>query len=124
MRTTGEADVAGLAGCDTFDTVVRRAPQVPVGWSSCPRGERKPRAVAQLGSAPDWGSGGRKFKSCQPDGEMSQDIKIARTCSRGFELFRFSGGSSGVAGGLVVLAEVDCDLTEELAGGGVDDGHV
>jgi hypothetical protein len=27
----------------------------------------QPRAVAQLGSAPDWGSGGRKFKSCQPD---------------------------------------------------------
>ena len=26
-----------------------------------------PRAVAQLGSAPDWGSGGRRFKSCQPD---------------------------------------------------------
>jgi hypothetical protein len=23
--------------------------------------------VAQLGSAPDWGSGGRKFKSCHPD---------------------------------------------------------
>ena len=27
------------------------------------------RAVAQLGSAPDWGSGGRRFKSCQPDTE-------------------------------------------------------
>lgn len=27
----------------------------------------QPRAVAQLGSAPDWGSGGRRFKSCQPD---------------------------------------------------------
>ena len=25
------------------------------------------RDVAQLGSAPDWGSGGRRFKSCQPD---------------------------------------------------------
>jgi hypothetical protein len=25
------------------------------------------RAVAQLGSALDWGSRGRKFKSCQPD---------------------------------------------------------
>lgn len=25
------------------------------------------RVVAQLGSAPDWGSGGRRFKSCQPD---------------------------------------------------------
>ena len=26
-----------------------------------------PRAVAQLGSALDWGSSGRRFKSCQPD---------------------------------------------------------
>ena len=25
------------------------------------------RAVAQLGSAPYWGCGGRRFKSCQPD---------------------------------------------------------
>ncbi len=25
------------------------------------------RDVAQLGSAPDWGSGGRRFKSCRPD---------------------------------------------------------
>ena len=28
------------------------------------------RDVAQLGSAPDWGSGGRRFKSCQPDSKM------------------------------------------------------
>ena len=27
------------------------------------------RAVAQLGSALDWGSRGRRFKSCQPDRE-------------------------------------------------------
>ena len=27
----------------------------------------QPRAVAQLGSALDWGSSGRRFKSCQPD---------------------------------------------------------
>jgi hypothetical protein len=27
----------------------------------------QPRAVAQLGSALDWGSRGRRFKSCQPD---------------------------------------------------------
>ena len=25
------------------------------------------RGVAQLGSAPEWGSGGRRFKSCRPD---------------------------------------------------------
>src|SRR3954468_10882513 len=28
-----------------------------------------PRAVAQFGSALDWGSSGRRFKSCQPDHE-------------------------------------------------------
>ena len=32
------------------------------------------RAVAQLGSAPRSGRGGRRFKSCQPDHVMSQDI--------------------------------------------------
>lgn len=31
--------------------------------------ERMQRAVAQLGSALDWGSSGRRFKSCQPDQE-------------------------------------------------------
>ena len=31
--------------------------------------EGRPRAVAQLGSALDWGSRGRRFKSCQPDGK-------------------------------------------------------
>lgn len=32
--------------------------------------ERMQRAVAQLGSALDWGSSGRRFKSCQPDQEI------------------------------------------------------
>ena len=31
------------------------------------------RAVAQLGSALDWGSRGRRFKSCQPDRETGSD---------------------------------------------------
>ncbi len=31
------------------------------------RSRGKSRAVAQLGSALDWGSRGRRFKSCQPD---------------------------------------------------------
>ena len=31
------------------------------------RGFHTKRAVAQLGSAPVWGTGGRRFKSCQPD---------------------------------------------------------
>ena len=36
---------------------------------------RSDRAVAQLGSAPRSGRGGRRFKSCQPDNVMSQDIR-------------------------------------------------
>ena len=36
------------------------------------------RAVAQLGSALDWGSRGRRFKSCQPDRSMQ-----VRRCFRG-----------------------------------------
>ena len=35
------------------------------------------RAVAQFGSALDWGSRGRRFKSCQPDYVMSRDIGMA-----------------------------------------------
>ena len=36
----------------------------------------KQRTVAQLGSALDWGSRGRRFKSCQPDAE---DALIGKT---------------------------------------------
>jgi cardiolipin synthase len=32
--------------------------------------------VAQLGSAPDWGSGGRRFKSCRPDVREQRIITI------------------------------------------------
>ena len=35
--------------------------------------------MAQLGSALDWGSRGRRFKSCQPDTELLQDIGNLRT---------------------------------------------
>jgi hypothetical protein len=42
------------------------------------------RAVAQLGSALDWGSRGRGFKSRQPDGVISQDIGDSRTHGCGF----------------------------------------
>ena len=38
-----------------------------VGYSFRAPAEREQRAVAQLGSALDWGSSGRRFKSCQPD---------------------------------------------------------
>jgi hypothetical protein len=34
-----------------------------------------PRGVAQSGSAPGWGPGGRRFKSCLPD-EKSQDQNL------------------------------------------------
>ena len=39
-----------------------------------------PRAVAQLGSALDWGSRGRRFKSCQPD----WDVEYVDTCGTPF----------------------------------------
>ena len=51
------------------------------GWPvtfSCPR-ETGQRAVAQLGSALDWGSRGRRFKSCQPDHENPLDTGIQGT---------------------------------------------
>ena len=41
---------------------------------------RKPRAVAQLGSALDWGSRGRRFKSCQPDVVRSRETPWFRDC--------------------------------------------
>ena len=57
-----------------------------------PRTSGQPRAVAQLGSALDWGSRGRRFKSCQPDKRRrGPDIirpsssfpgRVARTCEQ------------------------------------------
>jgi hypothetical protein len=46
--------------------------------------------VAQLGSALDWGSRGRRFKSCQPD-VMKKD----RICA---VFFHYSGLPGGPAG--------------------------
>src|ERR1700758_1096566 len=50
------------------------ARQGVAGWrldygrlSTCAGGLTGDRAVAQFGSALDWGSSGRRFKSCQPD---------------------------------------------------------
>src|SRR5918998_3432225 len=40
-----------------------------LGWVGAPRG--RGRDVAQLGSALDWGSRGRRFKSCRPDQQRS-----------------------------------------------------
>ncbi|CAO5232463.1 hypothetical protein FAGKG844_170030 [Frankia sp. AgKG'84/4] len=42
------------------------------------------RDVAQLGSAPDWGSGGRRFKSCRPDNEIAP---LGRSRRRGLSHF-------------------------------------
>lgn len=42
-----------------------------------PRTSGQPRAVAQLGSALDWGSRGRRFKSCQPDKLIKGHLRVA-----------------------------------------------
>ena len=41
--------------------------------------ETNSRAVAQLGSALDWGSRGRRFKSCQPD-RIYSGIRLSQPC--------------------------------------------
>ena len=46
------------------------------------------RAVAQLGSAPVWGTGGRRFKSCLPDHTRPHSVTV---CG-----FYFSGKPSEV----------------------------
>ncbi len=51
----------------------------PCSWAG-PVPGRGDRAVAQLGSARRSGRRGRRFKSCQPDRVMSQDIGDTRTC--------------------------------------------
>jgi hypothetical protein len=53
------------------------------------------RAVAQLGSASDWGSEGRRFKSCQPDRVVSRDIGDTRTCGCRSGCCSFAGASGG-----------------------------
>ena len=42
-------------------------------------GQPQPRGVAQSGSAPGWGPGGRRFKSCLPD--YRNCLQIASCCS-------------------------------------------
>ena len=49
-------------------------PLSDTGWKFGHRaGPGAQRAVAQFGSAPDLGSGGRRFKSCQPDEDERTD---------------------------------------------------
>ena len=81
-----------------------------------PRGRRD---VAQLGSALDWGSRGRRFKSCRPDSVMSQDIGNCRTCNRRsgsvhFWGFRVSPSEPGLVAAVVAGAVVDV-VTEGAA---------
>jgi len=47
-----------------------------VGSPPLPAIPAAPRAVAQLGSALDWGSSGRRFKSCQPDNEKPAPTSV------------------------------------------------
>ncbi len=69
---------AGLQACAW--TTVRSARRHALAPKS--RGVRyrsaRHRGVAQPGSAPDWGSGGRRFKSCRPD-HTSQSLTSAAT---------------------------------------------
>ena len=82
-------------------------------------GLRIRRAVAQFGSALDWGSRGRRFKSCQPDHVMSRDIGNIPNPK--------GSGCCCVCGWyrwLVSMAGVDGEFAENLAGVFADDGDV
>ena len=51
--------------------------------AACSNLEPHDRDVAQLGSAPDWGSGGRGFKSCRPDSRPAPvPVRTAAPCDR------------------------------------------
>ena len=50
----------------------RRPPLSAVGFRPAAGDAGRQRAVAQFGSALDWGSSGRRFKSCQPDKRTSR----------------------------------------------------
>ena len=47
------------------------------------------RGVAQPGSAPEWGSGGRRFKSSRPDQNSGDVGGLAKQLSRPLLLFHF-----------------------------------
>ena len=59
-----------------------------------------PRAVAQLGSALDWGSRGRRFKSCQPDcdegGRLASAVYSRRTADSGGNVVRAQRSTSAL----------------------------
>ena len=64
------ASRAKCCGC-TGAFQALRAGSIPVARSEF----RAPRGVAQSGSAPGWGPGGRRFKSCLPDSKVRANEK-------------------------------------------------
>ena len=68
----------------------------PVAWVFFGARIRVRRAVAQLGSALDWGSKGRRFKSCQltsKDPDASRVFALVLVCTAGFGRRSAGGGA-------------------------------
>jgi cardiolipin synthase len=80
--------------------------------------------VAQLGSAPDWGSGGRRFKSCRPDVPQQSDQRVI-TIPNALSALRLLGvpifywfiirHRDGIAIALLVLAGMSDYLDGKIA---------
>lgn len=72
-----------------------RAHPVVISWSARARAQR---AVAQFGSALDWGSSGRRFKSCQPDrhGGQRTVLEPSERCEWSPRLVHLGHCSSGL----------------------------
>ena len=66
------------------------------------------RVVAQFGSALDWGSRGRRFKSCQPD-QLTQAGQKISLLTRFFFIF-------AIATSAIALLPIDFDLHSKGAG--------
>jgi hypothetical protein len=58
-----------------------KAAQPPCGLAVCYTHPRSRRGVAQPGSAPALGAGGRRFKSSRPDSEAGETAKQPCGCS-------------------------------------------
>ena len=92
VRFSG-ASRAKCCGC-TGAFQALRAGSIPVARSEV----RNTRGVAQSGSAPGWGPGGRRFKSCLPDSEKACRygpfrFDVRRADVRPWFQFGSSGGS-------------------------------
>ncbi len=62
-----------------------KSPEVPSTFSAATE-RGTPRGVAQRGSAPVWGAGGRRFESCRPDPAVRRPRRLPRDGA----VFRFS----------------------------------